>query len=273
MPARAHPPASLWQSRPTVEIYFYEPERQQFTHPHETYEVWTLLTAERGAFACRLDDGPTEECTLGDLVICPPGRQFHRRALSPLFFHFARFGWPGGSAPDDVPTGRRTVRDLARLRSGLGHLRALALRTDPAARGWRDHLVADLLRLARFEADAPRPAASANAALPPDRLMDQAAKRLRAGAAGKLSLRELAASVRLAPVPFSRRFRRAFGMTPSEQLTTLRLEHAARLLRETDLILDAVAERCGFSSGFYLSRVFSRRLGMSPARFRRAHRV
>jgi AraC-like DNA-binding protein len=73
-------------------------------------------------------------------------------------------------------------------------------------------------------------------------------------------------------------FRRAFhawvGMSPQEHATRLRLEEARRLLLTTDLVVGVVAERVGFQSLSYFTRLFKERFGVPPARYRRrAHRV
>jgi AraC family transcriptional activator of mtrCDE len=48
----------------------------------------------------------------------------------------------------------------------------------------------------------------------------------------------------------------------------VRLQRAARLLRETDLSVDGVANRVGFSSRSHFSRAFRDDYACSPAQFR-----
>ena len=64
-----------------------------------------------------------------------------------------------------------------------------------------------------------------------------------------------------------RRFRAAFGVTPSEYLTSLRIENAKRLLgrrRELNLSVSRIALLCGYYDGLYFSRVFKKVTGLSP---------
>jgi transcriptional regulator GlxA family with amidase domain len=68
---------------------------------------------------------------------------------------------------------------------------------------------------------------------------------------------------------FIRRFRRAVGQTPSDYLTERRIATASQLLVFTDLTIDEVAERTGYRNRYYFSRVFARRMGTPPARYRR----
>lgn len=71
---------------------------------------------------------------------------------------------------------------------------------------------------------------------------------------------------------FLRLFRQAFGETPYKYLTRRRLEHARHLLITTDKTVTEISEEIGFESLGSFSWLFSRRVGMSPERFRRASR-
>lgn len=68
---------------------------------------------------------------------------------------------------------------------------------------------------------------------------------------------------------FSREFTRAMGKPFSGYLLEQRLEKAKRLLSGGGLSLAAVSQACGFSSQNYFQQVFKRRVGRSPARYRR----
>lgn len=69
---------------------------------------------------------------------------------------------------------------------------------------------------------------------------------------------------------FRRRFRAITGMAPAQYHLQCRIEKAARLLRRTVLPVGEIARQCGFESIFYFSRVFKRKTGASPRRFRSA---
>ena len=68
----------------------------------------------------------------------------------------------------------------------------------------------------------------------------------------------------LSPSHLSRRFHREYGIGFSAYLTTLRLEAARHLLRNTSLQTGEVAQRCGFNSASYFIRVFAKRWGVTP---------
>jgi AraC-like DNA-binding protein len=69
---------------------------------------------------------------------------------------------------------------------------------------------------------------------------------------------------------FTRRFTAAAGKPPRAYLTELRLAYGARLLRESDAPLAAIARRVGYSTEFAFGGAFRREYGISPGRFRRA---
>lgn len=70
-----------------------------------------------------------------------------------------------------------------------------------------------------------------------------------------------------------RRFRRSFGCTVAEQIRQQRINRARLLLASTDDPITLIAEKCGFSSYNYMSRVFNELLGMSPREFRNRGRA
>jgi transcriptional regulator GlxA family with amidase domain len=67
---------------------------------------------------------------------------------------------------------------------------------------------------------------------------------------------------------FIRAFRDDTGQTPAEFVKSVRLQAACRLLEETALAPKAIAQRCGLGSPAALRRMFMRRLGVSPTRYR-----
>jgi transcriptional regulator GlxA family with amidase domain len=88
----------------------------------------------------------------------------------------------------------------------------------------------------------------------------------------ELTIRIMAARVRMSPRNFSRVFREQVGQTPARYLQQLRLEAAKRRLAESDLTVEKVALDCGFGSAETLRRTFIDALGVSPAEYRRRFR-
>ena len=65
-----------------------------------------------------------------------------------------------------------------------------------------------------------------------------------------------------------RKMQSMFGLSPSVYIRNIRLEAAARLLRETDLSVADIAMRTGFSSAKYLSAIFKEKYGVLPTKYR-----
>ncbi|WP_017937721.1 helix-turn-helix domain-containing protein [Zestomonas thermotolerans] len=84
----------------------------------------------------------------------------------------------------------------------------------------------------------------------------------------RISVAELASVVCLSPSHFHAQFKDSVGLTPHQYLLKTRLDHASRLLRETQLPLVRIAEECGFSSQSALTTSMRRYLGLTPKRLR-----
>ena len=84
-----------------------------------------------------------------------------------------------------------------------------------------------------------------------------------------ISRDEVAAVAHLSPAHFSRLVRKTYGRTFSELLTRMRVDRAADLLRHTDRPIALIALETGFADASYLTKVFRRERGQTPAAYRR----
>jgi len=87
-----------------------------------------------------------------------------------------------------------------------------------------------------------------------------------------LTVRELAAQCGFSESHFARLFRQQVGETVMEYVRERRIHRAAQELLFTDDNLDLISERCGFGNRHYLTRLFSRLVGVAPATYRRTAR-
>lgn len=85
----------------------------------------------------------------------------------------------------------------------------------------------------------------------------------------RLTLSALAEKCFYNPSYFSRVFKEKFGVSLTEYITRRRLMHAITLLSETDLPVEVIGERVGFSDKNSLYHAFSRYLGTTPGEYRR----
>jgi len=87
-----------------------------------------------------------------------------------------------------------------------------------------------------------------------------------------LTISTLAGVAGLSISQFDRRFRKAFGWTPSRFLIRYRLTRASQLLVSSDFTIGRVALENGFYDHSHFTREFLKMFGLSPGRYRRQHR-
>src|ERR671927_1763479 len=84
-----------------------------------------------------------------------------------------------------------------------------------------------------------------------------------------VSLPDVAAHANLSPYHFLRVYKRAYGETPHEFLTRLRIERAKALLARGSHNVTEACFEVGFSSMGSFSALFAGRVGLSPSEYRR----
>ena len=72
---------------------------------------------------------------------------------------------------------------------------------------------------------------------------------------------------------FIRRFKERLGQTPAKYIQERRLAQAGQRLLFTSDSIEKIAEETGFGNRFYLTRVFSKHLKLSPAAYRKRAKV
>jgi AraC-like DNA-binding protein len=91
-----------------------------------------------------------------------------------------------------------------------------------------------------------------------------------ANLSANLGLAELAGACRLSVSRFSQAFKQTVGCPPHQWLMTQRIERAKQLILNTDQSLSEIALAMGFADQSHFTRVFSQRVEVSPAAWRRA---
>ena len=84
-----------------------------------------------------------------------------------------------------------------------------------------------------------------------------------------LSVERIATGVGMSPRTLTRRCREHLNESPAELVRRIRLDEARRLLQETALPLKDISARAGLGDASTLWRAFTRRLGVTPAGYRR----
>jgi transcriptional regulator GlxA family with amidase domain len=84
-----------------------------------------------------------------------------------------------------------------------------------------------------------------------------------------LTVATLARRVNMSARTFARRFVEETGRTPMQWVTDQRVLYARRLLEESDLDIDRIADRSGFGTATLLRHHFRRMIGVTPSDYRR----
>ena len=91
---------------------------------------------------------------------------------------------------------------------------------------------------------------------------------IRASLADELSLSILAHEAKLSEYHFARMFKDCVGLSPHQYVMICRLEHAAKLLKDTPLSVIEIAVSCGFNSASHFAQQFKTKYGVTPTRYR-----
>ena len=84
----------------------------------------------------------------------------------------------------------------------------------------------------------------------------------------EMAIDDLAVRAHMSARTFARRFRTETGTSPHRWLTAQRILHSQRLLEETGLPMELVAQRSGFRTADNLRHHFQRRRGVTPQGYR-----
>jgi len=83
----------------------------------------------------------------------------------------------------------------------------------------------------------------------------------------KLMVKEIADQACISPFHFVRLFKNAFGMTPIQYQSHLRLSEAKKMLVSTDAQVSEIGYRLGYSSPEHFSRQFAANVGVPPSHY------
>jgi AraC-like DNA-binding protein len=197
------------------------------------------------------------------LVLIPDHQLFHSVGCGPvphtwLNFQVARRLDPRVAIPIRLrPTGteRQLIEELTTQFTGIGQ-------------GHRDRVFHVGLALLHLVLSRPELHWQVGA---PSEALRRTLQHIEAQHAGPLKMSELARLAGLSVRGFAKAFKLAQGVTPGRFLARVRVREAANLLANTTASLEEIAAKTGFPNRHYLSRMFKKVTGDSPAHFRRQH--
>lgn len=205
------------------------------------------------------------------LFVTPPETRHRIQVTEPLVFHYIQISDPG----TELPLFRRLAEESRELggillneefRFGLEEIRIKGNREhDPHARAAAWYLLLALLH--GLKIGGPRGAAS-GASDPVDRCILYLNQHIRE----RVTLDHLADSVNLNKHHLSRIFKLRTGLTPMDYFIRMKLDSAARLLRDSEWSHRQIAEHLALGDEYYFSRLFRKKMGYTPRDYRMARK-
>lgn len=83
-----------------------------------------------------------------------------------------------------------------------------------------------------------------------------------------ISIEEYARKQHMSISWFIRCFKQYMGMTPMQYITSIRINRAKELLKNTNYSIQEISSLSGYENPLYFSRIFHRQTGFSPSRYR-----
>jgi len=86
----------------------------------------------------------------------------------------------------------------------------------------------------------------------------------------ELSIQDISRNSNLSKTMLYEAFHRRFHCTVSSYINSKRVERSTELLRKTDLSMEDISQRVGFSSASYYSKIFKKYTGTTPLQYRKS---
>jgi AraC family transcriptional regulator, arabinose operon regulatory protein len=230
--------------------------------PNVLSPFWRLYYNARRGHAV-VFEGREIPLTPEHLMLIPDGQLFHCRGRTPVptlwfAFNVARRLVPRQSIPVLLPpsqTERVLISDITRLFS------------DDSERPNRDRVFHASMALLHVVLNRPEIHWQGNAPA----AVVQTVQYIEDHFASPLVIPRLATLADVSVETLARSFKKYQGDTIGRFIAKVRVREAAHLLMHSEVPIEEVAERTGFPNRAYLSRVFKKIIGESPAEFRRRH--
>jgi AraC-like DNA-binding protein len=270
--------ATMWSptTAPGLLLLRANYRRQRFArHTHGEYVVG-VNAAGAHSFFCR---GAQHEVPGGSIALVNPEDVHTGANLGNAVWDYQGFyvdptwlrdRWRELAGTDEAPMFRRSVVFDLELSGALAQLHCkLAQPGDPLANS--SLAVAVFSQLLSRHADRQITAVPRRAARPDAAAVRVTREYLEAHYAQRITLGELCARAGIEEFRLLRTFTQAIGMPPYEYVTSVRINHARRLLA-AGLSATSVAFEVGFCDQSHLMRHFKRILGVTPGTYTRALR-
>ena len=85
----------------------------------------------------------------------------------------------------------------------------------------------------------------------------------------ELCVKDISKSINVSKSVLYKNFHSHFNCTVSEFIHTKRIEKALELITKTDLSIEEISQKVGFSSASYFSKIFKKQTGLSPLKYKK----
>lgn len=100
----------------------------------------------------------------------------------------------------------------------------------------------------------------------PDEVLEHSLKAIQQNVTGRVNFKAMAKDFGMSYSGYRKTFKQKAGMALNQYLIREKLLLAQRMIRNTALSLSAIAEKSGFSSMHYFSRLYKKKFGYSPSK-------
>lgn len=249
---------------PECEIVFcrYFHEKKKFDFEYEEYPEYVLFCIYSGMFLYRIEEGQTHTAHTGEVIVCPPGKAFHRQMILPSSFLMIKLNTENMPTFSDTPV---LIEDKCRFIQNLEHLASCNFCFDFVSNKWWLHYCMDIWY--QLVSRNISPQHSLEKIIP---ISIQAAhETILQHCTMDLSVSNLARTAGFSTVHFINTFKKYYNYTPKQYLLLLRIQKAQQLLETTTDSIQNIAKECGFHDEFYFSRLFHQHLGMTPTEYKK----
>ena len=258
--------------------------------------VFDLIFIEYGELYITENNRPYSLSAGDYLILSPKGRHFsHRPVSEETLYHWLHFGHDGEyiisedtirlsrknpslyipsksiiSIPENQQLSPEQQREFLRLHKALSSLMIdnykhsfTPTSQQPCSAIETQQLMLQMLDMLQLHEKLKRKA----------RLAQSVMEYLRQNYSQNIDLELLSEIFHFHPAHIIRSFRDEYGITPIEALNTIRLHNAAQFLTESDGTIADIAEKTGFQSASYFSKVFKQKTGVTPKDYRTKRQI
>ena len=225
-----------------------------------------LFYLKSGSFEITTN-GIRQKISKGECYILPDYVHYYRKVIEPIEFIYVKFT-SNEKCPYtmDIPFGKVQVRDRQRFLSSITALERIITTETPLCRGYREHLLLDILFQIYFE-ERPEGVTTQEHHCR-DSLVNAATAYIRDNLTQKLLIEDICRVIGSNPSTLNFKFRRELNTSVGQYIISQRLQKAQRLLLGTSYTVEEIARRCGFENVYCFSSTFKKKLGRSPSQYR-----